>query len=224
LLVVGFMLNVIVPMFANIFKRFGGELPAITRKILGFSEFMSHHFLLVLLIIASIIIILLYIRKFEFYQRISSALLLKIPVLGNMTRKVYLARFCSTLHLLVSSRAPLVDSLNMIEKMIRFYPLTRAIHRLQIGLLAGRSLHETMQQHSIFDRQLISLVKVGEETGKLDILLKKLYEQYTEEVKFRTEQLNNILEPALIIGVGIMVLIILVAMYLPLFQLSTSIM
>ena len=220
---VTFMLNVIVPMFAGIFQRFGGELPAVTQKVLKISEFFSDNYLKVLIFIFALIATGMYVKKFEFYRKYSTAVLLKTPIFGELSRKIYLSRFCNTLQLLVASRAPIIDALDLIGKMIRFYPLNKAIEGIKYDLTHGKSLNESMLRYKVFDTQLISLIKVGEETGKLENILQRLYEQYTEEIQYRTGQMGNILEPLLIIGVGAMVLVILIAMYLPLFQLSTTI-
>jgi type IV pilus assembly protein PilC len=149
--------------------------------------------------------------------------LLKTPIMGRLMLKIYLARFCSSLYLLTSSGAPLVNALELIGKMIRFYPLNQAIHGMIEGISRRMSLNGSMRPYKLFDAQFTSLVKVGEETGKLEYILQQLQNQYSEEVEYRTKQLGSLLEPVLILGVGVMVLIILVAMYLPLFQLSTSI-
>jgi type IV pilus assembly protein PilC len=125
--------------------------------------------------------------------------------------------------LLTNSGAPLIDALELIKKMIRFYPLNIAISGMIKGISSGKSLNGSMKPFKIFDAQFLSLVKVGEETGKLEYILQQLHDQYSEEVEYKTKQLGSLLEPVLILGVGIMVLIIMIAMYLPLFQLSTSI-
>lgn len=220
---VTFMLNVIVPMFAGVFQRFGGELPAITRRILKISNFMTDHILIILIVIGLIVGLIVFIKRYDWYKRLSSKLMLKIPVMGNLMLKIYLTRFCSSLHLLANSGAPLIDALELIKKMIRFYPLNVAIEGMIQGISAGKSLNGSMKPFKIFDAQFISLVKVGEETGKLEYILQQLHEQYSEEVEYKTKQLGSLLEPVLILGVGTMVLIIMIAMYLPLFQLSTSI-
>jgi type IV pilus assembly protein PilC len=108
------------------------------------------------------------------------------------------------LQLLVSSQAPIIEALSLINKMIRFYPLNVALEGIQDGLAHGKSLNESMQPYKIFDIQLVSLVKVGEETGKLEHILQRLYEQYTDDIQYRTAQLGSLLEPLLIIGVGIL--------------------
>lgn len=220
---VTFMLNVIVPMFAGVFQRFGGELPAITQTILNISNFLSDHILTILIILALIVAVVVFIKRYEWYKKVSSRLLLKTPIMGRLMLKIYLARFCSSLYLLTSSGAPLINALELIGKMIRFYPLNQAIRGMIEGISKGMSLNGSMRPYKLFDAQFTSLVKVGEETGKLEYILQQLQNQYSEEVEYRTKQLGSLLEPILILGVGVMVLIILIAMYLPLFQLSTSI-
>ncbi|MBN1115645.1 MAG: type II secretion system F family protein [Bacteroidales bacterium] len=218
-----FMLNVVVPMFAGVFQRFGGELPGITTTILKISDFLKNNVILILLILIGVFLLSKYAKRFEWYRKFATDILLKTPIFGNLFLKINLSRFCSSLYLLESSGAPLIDALDLANKMIRFYPLNKAIEGTSEKISVGGSMHESMKKYKIFDAQIISLIKVGEETGKLEYILKQLHEQYSEEIEHRTKQLGSLLEPLLILGVGLMVMVILIAMYLPLFKLSTSI-
>jgi type IV pilus assembly protein PilC len=218
-----FMLNVVVPMFAGVFKRFGGELPAVTRRVLSLSNWFSDYFLVVLIFLAGIVILLIYLRKFEWYKKYSSYMLLKIPFIGKLVSQLMHARFCHSAALLTLAQVPLLDALDMVKKMIGFYPMQEAIEEVRQYIVKGKPMHEGMAKQKVFDRRLVSLTKVGEEVNQIGPIYSKLYVQYTAEVKHMTSMLGNMLEPVLIIFVGILVMVILIAMYLPLFQLSTTV-
>ena len=218
-----FMLNVVVPMFSGVFQRFGGELPLITKKVLDLSEWFSNHILTLLLVVAGIVFLIFYFRRFDWFKDLSSRVLLRIPFVGKLIRQLIHARFCHSMALLTLAQVPLLDALNMVKEMIGFYPMRTAIEKVQQFIVKGKSMFEGMSEQKIFDRRLVSLTKVGEEVNQIGKLYSKLYEQYTAEVKHLTSILGNMLEPVMIIFVGLLVMAILIAMYLPLFQLSTTV-
>jgi type IV pilus assembly protein PilC len=218
-----FMLNVVVPMFAGVFQRFGGQLPPITQKVLGLSKWLSGHLLICLIVIVAMIVFFLYIRKFEWFKKYSSYVLLRVPYLGKLISKIMHARFCHAASLLTLAQVPLLDALDMVKKMIGFYPFRVAIGNVQQYIVDGKHMYEGMAQQKVFDHRLVSITKVGEEVNQIGPLYSKLYTQYTAEVKHMTGLLGNMLEPLMIIVVGVLVMVILIAMYLPLFQLSSSI-
>jgi type IV pilus assembly protein PilC len=218
-----FMLNVVVPMFAGVFKRFGGELPVITRRVLNLSNWLSGNIYMCLLIIAGIILLALWFRRYDWYKKYSSLLLLRIPYIGKLTSRLMHARFCHSTALLTLAQVPLLDALEMVKKMIAFYPMQEAIEQVRQYIVKGKPMYEGMAKQKVFDRRLVSLTKVGEEVNQIGPIYSKLYTQYTAEVKHMTSILGNMLEPVMIIFVGVLVMIILIAMYMPLFQLSTTV-
>ena len=221
--VVVFMLNFIVPMFAEVFKRFGNELPPLTKRILALSDFMKNHISLILFIIASIIILILFLKNNQSFKKYYALFILKFPYINRVVKKVYMSRFCQTMALLVSSQTPILQSLEMVEKMIQFYPLAVSLKKVRQNLMKGQSLHQSLSKSEFIDSRISSLVKVGEEVNRLDYVFENLYKQYSDELEHQTGMLSSILEPFLIIFVGIIILVILVAMYMPLFQLSTNV-
>ena len=219
-----FMLNVVVPMFSGVFQRFGGELPMLTRKVIGLSQWFGQHLFATLVVMILLVALPFYLKRYDWFVRSMSNMLLKVPFVGKLISKVMHARFCHSTALLTQAQVPLLDALEMVHKMIGFLPFKEAIQNVQDYILKGKSMHEGMAAQLIFERRLISLTKVGEEVNQIGPLYTKLYAQYTAEVKHMTGVIGNMLEPLMIIFVGAMVMIILIAMYLPLFQLSTSIM
>jgi type IV pilus assembly protein PilC len=218
-----FMLNVVVPMFANVFQRFGGELPALTQNVLALSVWLKGHLLMCFIFIICTIALMVYIKRFDWFRKYSSSLLLKIPYLGELISNIIHARFCHSVSLLILSQVPLLDALDMVKKMIGFYPFKVAIENVENHIISGKHMYEGMAKQKVFDHRLVSITKVGEEINQVGQLYSKLYAQYTDEVKHMTGLLGNMLEPIMIVFVGMLVMVILIAMYLPLFQLSTNI-
>jgi len=218
-----FLLQFVVPLFEDVFKRFDGELPYLTRLIITWSE-NAGLFLPWFLLIVLILSFLFYInRKKEVVRKVSSRIVINTPILGVLIKKIYLARIFNALSLLVSSKNPLLHSLSMIRKMVRFYPLEKSLEQIEEDVLNGKALFESMSEHKIFDQQIVTLIKVSEEVGQLEPVLKRISESLSIDISHRLNNLGNLLEPILIVLVGGMVALILVAMYLPLFNLSTSI-
>lgn len=223
LLAVGFMMNFVVPMFTEVFLRFNGELPALTKKIIALSDFFQTHFSMVFFGIVAIIGGVYAIRHRTFFRKYSAALVLRIPVVGPLVKKIYSARFAHSMALLVSAHVPMLRAIDLVEKMIGFYPYQMAMGAIKKGILRGDFLYQSLLQFSFFDARLTSLVKVAEEVNKLDTIFEELSSQYTEEIEHQIGVMGNLMEPLLIIFVGLLVGIILIAMYLPMFQISSSI-
>ncbi|TKG88103.1 type II secretion system F family protein [Puteibacter caeruleilacunae] len=222
IVVVTFMMNFIVPMFEDVFRRFNGELPGLTKWILSMSKYFQEYIGIVLAIILMIVVGMWMVRKTDTFRNYTSALLLKIPLLGPLLSKIYLARFCQTMALMAGARIPLITALELMEKIIGFYPFEKAMLQMKDDLMNGMTLHESMKAFSFFDLKLLSLTKVGEEVNKLAVIYNKLSKQYAEEVQHKIGILNSLMEPLLIIVVGVMVAVILIAMYMPMFQMSNS--
>jgi type IV pilus assembly protein PilC len=222
LLVVIFMMNFIVPMFVDIFSRFNGELPMLTQWVMNASEAFNKHFGIGLLLVLGFVAFLLSVKKKLWFRKYTSKILLRLPVIGPMVAKAYLARFCQTLALLMSARIPLLRAIRLMGQMISFYPFEEALAHFEDQILHGKTLYESMGQFSFFDPKIKSLTKVGEEINQLDQIYSSLSKQYAEELQHQVGLLNSLLEPILIIFVGLFVAIILVAMYLPMFQMSNS--
>lgn len=217
-----FMIKFIVPMFADVFKRFKTDLPGITQLIIKASSAFSSYLPFIFLFLLLIAIIMITQKHKGWYRNYSSKLILKIPFIGTIIKKIYLARFCHSMNLLLGAKTPLINSLELVTKMVSFYPIEKSLEAIKADIMHGEFLHVGLSKFSFYDRRLISLVKVAEEVNKLDFIFEKLNKQYTEEVDYQTTLLSSILEPVIIVVLGLIVGVILVAMYLPLFKLSTS--
>jgi len=221
ILVVVFMLRMVVPMFEDIFRQNGVDLPPITRWIIGASNFIRDYGWLVLVVLISGVLLRKVIMKGESMQRRKDQFLLKIPYVGAFIRSVYLAQFTQAVALLTSSKVPMLNSIQMVKRMIQFYPLQDALNGMEEKIMRGVSLYESIKGNKIFDNKMASLIKVAEETNQTEFIFEKLNQQYTIEVQQKSKLLSTIMEPLIIVVIGFFVGVILVSMYLPMFKLSS---
>lgn len=222
-LVVVFMLSYVVPMFQDIFKQNNMELPFLTQVIVKLSVATKTYGIYFLLAIVAFVFSTQFFKDNAKYKRALHYFLIKIPVLGTFMTKVYLAQFTQAVTLLTTAKVPLLNSIQMVKKMIRFVPLQEALEQVEQSILKGNSLSSSLKNTPLFDNRIISLVKVAEETNQTEYVFKQLSEQYNQEVVQQSKIMTTVLEPFIILFVGVLVAVLLVAMYLPMFQLSSAI-
>ena len=215
-----FMLSYVVPMFKSVFNQFGADLPKLTKNIILLSE----RFPTIMIVIIGVILMLFGLFKVysknNVFRSYKSKILLRIPYFGKLIRMIYLARFCQFLDLLLTSKTPLTDSLDMVKRMISFYPIEVSIEPIRKDIIKGVSFSKAMSKHTIYSYKLISMIEVAEEINELDTMFSRLADEYDEEVEHRTKMIGVVLEPLIIIFIGLIVGVIMVAMYAPMFDLS----
>lgn len=216
-----FMLNFIVPMFSDIFKRFGNNLPWITQKIVNLSNTLRGNVWWILLFLVVAIVFTYTQRKQNWLREYSSKIVLKLPIVGMLIQKIYLARFANALALLISARIPILRAIQLVNQIINFYPIEVSLKKIEEEVLQGNPLNKAMQGFSVYPAKMISLIKVGEEVNKLDEFFAQISEQYTQEVEHQSSVISSLLEPIILLVLGAIVGVILISMYLPLFQMSS---
>lgn len=222
LMAVVFMLNFVVPMFADVFLRFGGELPWLTKVVMMFSDFMQHYILYLFLGVVAIAAAIYSQRKKDGFRDVVSRIVVRLPVIGQIIQSVYLARFSQVMSLLIASKVPMLQAVDMVQKMIGYYPIEQSMEQAKKDIMNGVHLYASLAKSSIYPNRMVSLVKVGEEVNQLDTMFQKLADQFSADVEHKTGVLSSMLEPFLIIFLALIVGVILVAMYLPMFQLSSG--
>ena len=220
-IVVVFMLQYVVPMFQDIFKQQGVELPTITKVIIRVSEFMQDYGMLMFFILIAIIASKSLLNKKKRFKQFKDTLILKLPFIGNFVKTVYLSQFTQAVSLLTASKVPVVNSIQLVKQMIDFYPLQHALEIVEQHILKGESLSKSLSHHKLFDDKMIALVKVAEETNQTECIFRSLNMQYNTQVQQQSKMLSTIMEPFIILIVGVLVGVILIAMYLPMFKLSS---
>ncbi|SFZ93408.1 type IV pilus assembly protein PilC [Flaviramulus basaltis] len=222
-LVVWFMLRFVVPMFQDIFRQQNVELPAITKFIIGLSEFLGNYGWLILIVLIALIVSKSFLNKKKRFKQFKDTFILRLPFIGSFVKAIYLSQFTQAVSLLTASKVPVINSIQLVKQMIDFYPLQAALESVEQHILKGASLSKSLGQHKLFDDKMIALVKVAEETNQTEFIFDRLNMQYNTQVQQQSKMLSTIMEPIIILIVGILVGVILIAMYLPMFKLSSAI-
>lgn len=219
-IVVAIIMVLVIPTFAKMFAQFGGELPLPTRMIIAASKFLGG--LGGLLILGSIIGVVVFIAQFrrtETGKKTIDALLLKIPVFGELIRKVAIAKFTRTLGTLVGSGVPILDGLEITAKTAGNKVIEKAVLQTRDAVTVGKTIAKPLSQSGIFPPMVTEMISVGESVGALENMLTKIGDFYEEEVDAAVANLTAMIEPVLIVFLGITIGFIVISMYLPIFRL-----
>ncbi|GAB5400857.1 MAG: type II secretion system F family protein [Aureisphaera sp.] len=221
--VVFFMLRYVVPMFVDIFTQNKVELPWLTQQIVKLSNLVTGNGFVIVLIVSAIGIFFKWASTTDWYYRLIGKFQLKIPVLGNYFQKVYLIQFTQAMALLTNAKIPVVNGIALVRDMIRFYPLEKTLYAIEKDIIQGTKLNDSFAKHPFYDKKMIALLKVAEETNQTEYIFQKLYDQYSTEIKYKGQMMTTVFNFMLTLIVGVIVAVILVAMYLPMFKLSSLI-
>ena len=218
-LVVAALLLFVVPIFEKMFTDMGGELPAPTRVVIGLSEFVTKYIIFIIIGVIGFITAYKTYYKTENGQRLIDGLKLRIPIMGALLRKMAIARFTRTLGTLISSGVAILDGLNITSKTSGNKVVSDAILQARISISGGENISGPLEASGVFPNMVTQMIAVGEETGGLDEMLQKVADFYEEEVDTAVAGLTSTLEPVMIVVLGIIVGGIVIAMYLPIFDL-----
>lgn len=216
--VVIFLLAKVVPTFAAMLQEAGGELPGITRFVLGASEFVQDFWWLLLMFLVLFYFALLIIRKNKSSRYYFDYVILKVPIFGKLLQKSALARMTRTLSSLFSSSVPILQSLSIVEKVVENEVVAKVIRESRSSLETGQRLTEPMKKHWIFPPLVTQMISIGEETGSLDEMLAKVADFYEKEVETGTDRLKALIEPLMIVFLASVVGTIVVAVMVPMFE------
>ena len=222
-LVVLFMLTFVIPTFATMFKNLGADLPLPTQIVLWLSDFVRSWFIFIILGVFGVIFAVRSYYKTEQGKSTIDAMLLKTPVFGMLIRKVAVARFTRTLGTLVSSGVPILEGLRITARTAGNKVVEKAVLQCRAAVTAGKTLAEPLRASSVFPPMVTQMINVGEQTGALDAMLAKIADFYDDEVDTAVGALTALLEPLMIVFLGIVIGGMVVAMYLPIFRLVTLI-
>ena len=218
-----FMLLFIIPSFANVFEQVGGQLPTPTRIVMGASNGIRDFWWLFLMIIGGGLFLFKRWYKTEEGRYRIDQLMLRIPVLGAVLRKSAIARFSRTLGTLIASGVPILTALEITSRTAGNRVIEREIIATRGSIREGETIAAPLRTSSAFPPMVVQMISVGEETGALDSMLEKIANFYDEEVNSAVESLTSIIEPVMIVVMGLLVGGMVVAMYLPLFKLAQAV-
>ncbi len=220
-IVASILLIFVIPQFESVFKNFGADLPAFTQMLVNMSRFMVSYWWMVLGIFIAIIvgIVMLYNRSERFAHFVGRALL-KIPVIGEILRQSAMARFARTLGVTFRAGVPLVEALDSVANATGSVVYNDAVKRIREDVAVGHQLQLAMKQTNLFPNMVTQMVAIGEEAGALDKMLFKIAEFYEQEVNNAVDALSSLLEPMIMVIIGVVVGGMVVGMYLPIFKLG----
>ncbi|HEX6245569.1 MAG TPA: type II secretion system F family protein [Polyangiales bacterium] len=214
------LLGWVVPTFEQMFKDFGGELPAMTAFVIG----ISNGFLSLAPVLAGGLIAFVYGCKYTYNHPKTRPYwhkaMLTVPILGPVMRKVAVARFTRTLGTLLSSGVPILDALDVVAASAGNVIIENAIRFSADKIREGRTMAEPLAESGVFPAMVVQMIGVGEQTGALDQMLNKIADFYEEEVDVAVAAMTSMIEPIMMVGVGGMVGFLLIAMYMPIFDIA----
>src|ERR1700745_71085 len=217
-LVVGALLKFVVPIFANMFISMGVDLPLPTRIVIGLSNFIGRFWWLIFLSIGLLFFAIKYIRKDPKGRFLFDKMLLNLPVLGNVLRKIAVARFTRTLGTLITSGVPILEGLSITARTSGNAVLEEALLKVRKAIEEGRTIVDPSRECGVFTNMVTQMIGVGEATGAMDSMLQKIADFYEDEVDAATKDMLAMLEPVIMGILGISVGGIVISLYMPLFS------
>jgi type IV pilus assembly protein PilC len=222
-IVVAILMVFVIPVFETMFKSAGQTLPLPTVIVLTISKAIKKY--IVIFIPAAILLAYLFKRYYQTQsgRAIVDRLLLKLPVFGPLLRKIAVARFSRTLGTLVSSGVPILDGLSIVSRTSGNRSIETAILNARASIREGETIAEPLNRSGMFPGMVIQMISVGESTGALDSMLSKIAEFYEEEVDIAVGSLTSLLEPLLMMFLGVVIGGVVIAMYLPIFNMAGAV-
>lgn len=224
ILVSSVMLVFVVPQFEDVFKNFGAELPAFTQLIVKFSRFMvSWWWLMLGIAIGAIATFIFAYKRSPAFQHFLDKVILKVPVIGAIMHNSAIARFARTLATTFKAGVPLVEALESVAGATGNSVYEKAVWRIREDVSVGYPVNMAMKQVNLFPHMVVQMAAIGEEAGALDTMLFKVAEFYEQEVNNAVDALASLLEPMIMVIIGVMVGSMVVGMYLPIFKLAAAV-
>jgi len=220
-LVVIILLVFVIPVFEKMFSGFGAALPGPTQFLITLSNFVKSYILFILVGLAGLVVIFRRFRKTPTGRLVTDRALLKAPVFGPLLIKIAIARFSRTLGTLVSSGVPILDGLAITARSSGNKVLEGAIMKTRESISEGKTIAEPLEKEAVFPPMVVQMIGVGERTGSLDAMLNKIADFYDEEVDATVAALTSLLEPLMMVVLGVLIGGMMICMYLPIFKMAT---
>ncbi len=222
-IVLAVILIFVIPVFEEMFADFGSELPAPTQFVVSMSELVKSK---ILYILGALLLGGIAFRKYyktEKGRDMVDALVLRLPVFGILLRKVAVAKFTRTMGTMLASGVAILDALDIVAKTAGNRTVEKAIYNVRSGIAEGRTMADPLAESGVFPPMVCQMIAVGESTGALDAMLEKIADFYDEEVDQAVENLTQLIEPVMLVFLGVTIGGLVVAMYLPIFKMAGAI-
>ncbi|HUI08159.1 MAG TPA: type II secretion system F family protein [Verrucomicrobiae bacterium] len=215
-----FLIIKVIPIFAGIYKDFGAQLPAPTQVLINISNVIRSYFLLTVFGVAAGVFGFFRLKRTKRGAAVWDRTKLRIPIFGKLIHKIAISRFARTFAALLRSGVPILETLHIVGQSSGNSVVERAVEQTAASIERGDNLALALRQHSVFPPMLVRMVSAGEQTGKVDVMLEKISDFYDEEIEATLSGLTSLIEPLLIVFLGVVVGSIVVCMFLPIFKLN----
>jgi len=215
-----FLLVKVVPVFGEIYTSFGGKLPGPTQFLINLSNLLKHYFFVFIILAGGIVGGWLYFIKTPVGLRYWDAKRIKLPIFGSIAHKICLARFTRTMASLIRSGVPILEVLQIVQNTVGNVIMEAAVKSDAVDIERGEGISAALSKHPIFPTMIIRMMTAGEQTGKIDTMLERVADFLDEEIENTLSGLTALIEPLLIVFLGIVVGGIVICMFLPIFKLS----
>ena len=212
----------VVPKFAEMFESMGTEMPAMTAAIVNFSDFILHKWYFVILIVAVLVILIQLFAKSENGQAFFGRLSIRLPIFGKLIVKSTSASFARTISTLIGAGVPLSEALEITARSMKNILFKRALRDAKQQVEQGSNLSEPLEACGLFPAMISQMVRIGEETGNVDGMLVKAADYYEEEVEIATGSLTSMIEPLIIVVLGVIVAFLVLALYMPMMSMYSG--
>ena len=224
LVVVAALLKYVIPTFENMFADLGdAKLPALTQFVIGASHWFQANFIAIVVIGGASFYGFKWALRQEKGKEIFDTVMLKLPLFGPLLRKVAVAKFTRTLGTMIASGVPILDALDIVAKSAGNKVIERAIYFVREKISEGSNMAEPLAKTNVFPSMVVQMIAVGESTGAMDTMLQKIADFYEEEVEVAVGSLTKLLEPLMMVFIGGIVGTVLIAMYLPIFEIAGNV-
>ncbi len=221
--VVAVILVFVIPVFEEMFEGFGQTLPAPTLMVIGMSEFVKGNILWIIIGVALLIFAFRRFYKTEKGRAMIDEFTLKLPVVGILVRKVAVAKFTRTMGTMLASGVAILEALDIVARTAGNKSVESAIYKVRDGISEGQTIADPLSETGVFPPMVCQMIAVGESTGAIDAMLEKIADFYEEEVDQAVENLTSMIEPFMLVFLGVVIGGLVVSMYLPVFQMAGAI-
>jgi type IV pilus assembly protein PilC len=219
-LIIAGILIFVIPTFQQLYSDLGGELPALTQAVIKLSNWLRNNIGRLIVIAIFFVISILQARKIKKIKYLIDYLLLRVPIIGGLILKSSIANFARTLSSTISSGVNILDAIQISGETANNEVIRRAVQEIRRRVEKGTSLSTAMSSYPIFPPLVVNMVAIGEQTGNLDEMLSKVADFYEEEVDRTVDSLTSLIEPILVVFIGLVIGTIIMAMYLPIFKIG----
>jgi type IV pilus assembly protein PilC len=223
IVVLAVILIFVIPVFEEMFTSMGGDLPGPTKMVIAMSEFVQSKFLYIIGAFVLFVIAFRRVYKTEKGRTYTDRTILRLPIFGDLLRKVAVAKFTRTMGTMLGSGVAILEALDIVGKTAGNKTIEDAIVKVRAGIAEGRTMADPLTESGVFPSMVCQMISVGEATGALDAMLGKIADFYDEEVDQAVENLTSLIEPFMLVFLGVTIGGLVIAMYLPIFKMAGAI-